>query len=491
MDSSLYAFAEDLRDEGFARVLACGTAGVAVAAAYHRARDVTPHGRTRVTLRHDGVHFPLGDAFDGLRLRPPVQDGASARPLRAARAAADAAGARLHGWGVFLHNTTIGLAHPDVTQENCFGDRGAPADLCPSHPDVRAYAVALARSIARLGVDSVVAESLHFGTFGHGYHHERSFVELGEAAEFALGLCFCPHCLKRSTNGAAARATAAQLVEAVLNGDPPTTAMPNTLPNNVRSEPPRAGMPADAALPDASPPDGMQSDGALPGGARSDVALQRDARSGGTQLDGARSSGMPPSGARSGMAALPGGGPPEGVPGGVRSGGARPTAVLPDVLLEYARERIATVTSLAAEVAAAVAAEGSRLTFLDLTGAVKGYADGRPGGGPAAADAWRIGVDPAALARVVPSYAALCYARDAERVALDVAAYRAALGPDVELRTVLRPGFPDTDSAEHLAAKASAARGAGTDAVDFYCYGLAPRPALERIAGAVRAAGQL
>lgn len=43
---------------------------------------------------------------------------------------------------------------------------------------------------------------------------------------------------------------------------------------------------------------------------------------------------------------------------------------------------------------------------------MKGYADGRPTGGPAAASAWRIGVDPSAVGRVVPSYAVLCYASD-------------------------------------------------------------------------------
>jgi hypothetical protein len=259
---------EDLRGADAARILSHGVSSITIGAAYHRARDVTPHGRTRVTFRYDGVHFPLGDLFDGLRLVPPVQEGADQEPVRALRDETRALGVALHGWGVFLHNTTLGLAFPDVTQENCFGDRAAPADLCPSHPDVRAYAVALGRAIARQGVDSVVAESLHFGTFGHGYHHERSFVALGSAAEFALGLCFCPHCLALLPDAGKARAAAARLVGNVLDGGPPA------------------------------------SD-------------------------------------------------------------------LPEAVAEYARARAPIVTSLAAEVAAAVAAEGSRLTFLDLTGAAR------------------------------------------------------------------------------------------------------------------------
>ncbi|WP_105974091.1 hypothetical protein [Streptomyces geranii] len=403
--ASAYVFVEDLRAEGTASVLdrVIGTYGcdtLTVAAAYHRARDVTPHGPSRVTLRHDGVHFlPPADLFGGLRLTPPVQRGAEDEPLREIRRLTAERGAALHGWTVFLHSTTLGLAHPDVTQQNCFGDRAAPADLCPAHPDVRAYAVALARAVARQGVDAVVAESLHYGTFGHGYHHERSFVPLGPLEDFLLGLCFCEHCAGRArTAGAdpkAARAEAVRLVGRVLDGAEPQPTEPLTTPD-----------------------------------------------------------------------------------------------ALPVPLAAYARARLATVTSLAATVAEAVADEGSRLVFLDLTGAVKGYADGRPTGALAVDEAWRIGVDPAAVGAVVPGYAVLAYAHDVERAAADTAAYRAVLPDTCALRAVLRPGAPDTTSAEHLAAKTLAVTGptGGADAVDFYHYGLVPFPVLDRVAVAAAAA---
>ncbi|MEW2399650.1 hypothetical protein [Streptomyces sp. NPDC046862] len=403
--SSVYTFVEDLRAEGVEPVLdrVLGTYGcdtLTVAAAYHRARDVTPHGPARVTLRRDGTHVPPpADLFQGARLVPPAQPGAEREPLRELRLRTAERGAALHGWTVFLHNTTLGLAHPDVTQENCFGDRAAPADLCPAHPDVRAYAVALARSVARQGVDAVVAESLHFGTFGHGYHHERSFVPLGPVEEFLLGLCFCPYCVGRAetagVDAAAARAAATLTVGRLLDGADPR---PGTLTLAELAE--KAGEPVAA----------------------------------------------------------------------------------------YARARRDTVTSLAATVADAVAAEGSRLVFLDLTGAVKGYADGRPAGALAADEAWRIGVDPAAVGAVVPAYGLLAYARDPARVAADTAAYRTALPDDCTLRAVLRPGAPDTDSADGLAEKTAAATGpGGADAVDFYHYGLVPFPVLERIPTALKA----
>ncbi|MEU4835210.1 hypothetical protein [Streptosporangium sp. NPDC023615] len=403
MDSSLYVYVEDVRGEGLEAVLdritGYGVRGVTVAAAYHRARDVTPHGRSRVTVREDGAHFtPPADLFGELRLSPPPQEGAADEPLAALREATAERGLALHGWTVFLQNTTLGLAEPDVTVRNCFGDRGSPADLCPSHPDVRLYAVALGRAVARLGVDSVVAEALHFGTFGHGYHHERSFVPLGPMDTFLLGLCFCGFCMRRATDlgvkAEVAREECSRIVGAVLDGAPPA-----------QGEVTRAALTAYAG--------------------------------------------------------------PEAV--------------------AYARARSETVTSLVSDVSTAVTAEGSRLVFLDATGSVKGYGDGLPSSGLAAHDSWQLGVDLVALGDLVPSLGVLAYARDAGRVAEDVVAYRRSTGKDRELRVVLRPGLPDTDSAGRLAAKVRAVRAAGADAVDFYAYGLLPYPILDRIPGALSA----
>jgi hypothetical protein len=395
VQSSIYAFAEDMRAEGpgpvLDRVLGYGCDGVTVTAAYHQARDVTPHGPARVTLRRDGVHFPLpGELFRGLRLVPPLQPDAGDGLFATLRELTDQRGARLHGWTVFLHNTTLGLAQPDVTQRNCFGDRAAPADLCPSHPDVRAYADALARSVARQGVDSVVAESLHFGHFRHGYHHDRCFAELGPIEEFLLGLCFCAHCRDRGeaagADAAAACAAAERIVAQVLDGGAP--------------------------LPGELTPDNLR-------------------------------------------------------------------ACAGEAVARYASARQETVTTLAASIARGVAAEGARLVFLDVTGALKGYQDGLPAGRLACADTWQIGVDPAALGAVVPGYAMLGYARDPVRLAADVAAYRASLGRACELRVTLRPGPPDTPSTASLPGKLHAA--APADAVDFYNYGMYPFSVLDRI----------
>ncbi|MEO3871167.1 hypothetical protein ABGB18_20335 [Nonomuraea sp. B12E4] len=394
MDSSVYVFVEDLRGEGVERVLdritGYGVTGITVGAVHHSSYDVTPHGLSKLTLRHDGAHFPAPpDLFAGLRLSPVPGFLNAFDGLREACAKRSL---KLHGWTVFLRNTTLGTEHPDVTVRDCFGDRGSLTALCPAHPDAREYAVALARSVARLGVDSVVAEALHFRQL----KPQRSFVPLGPMDAYLLGLCFCDYCLRRATdlgvNAEAAREECARIVGGVFDGDPPA-----------QGEVTRAALTAYAG---------------------------------------------------------------------------------PEVVA-YARARSETVTTLVSEVSSAVAEEGSKLVFVDSTGAVKGYQHGLPTPGLAAHDAWQLGVDLVALGDLVPAFGVLAYARDAARVADDVGAYLRSVGKDREVRAVLRPGHPDSDSTDRLVAKARGAKAAGALAVDFYAYGLVPHPVLDRIPAAL------
>lgn len=93
MDSSVFAFVEDLRGEGVERVLdrisGYGATGVTVGAVHHAARDITPHGLSRLTVRGDAAHLaPPADLFSGLRLRPPAgqQDAFDGLPTPATSA---------------------------------------------------------------------------------------------------------------------------------------------------------------------------------------------------------------------------------------------------------------------------------------------------------------------------------------------------------------------------------------------------------------------
>jgi hypothetical protein len=152
-------------------------------------------------------------------------------------------------------------------------------------------------------------------------------------------------------------------------------------------------------------------------------------------------------------------------------------------LAAYLAVRSETVTTLAAEAAETAAAAGKRFVFMDLSGAVKGYATGRPAGGPVADVAWRFGIDLPALQQVCPEVKVLGYAADVERLRLDLETYADVLGG--RFSVVLRPSPPDCDSPENLAAKVGLARELGAARVDFYHYGFVRLEALDWIRSAV------
>jgi hypothetical protein len=380
VDTSIFCFATDLADEGIDAVLdnvaaRGGLGGVTVAAAYHEGRDVFPHNpRRRVRFLEGGAVFFSPRALLDVRLQPPVSGYASTLPetIRAA----ERRGARVRAWTVFLHNGALAAAHPDCAPENAFGDRYV-TDLCPAHPDVRAYARALAADVARLGVATICAESLHYHGLEHGYAHERYFVPLSPRVRYLLGLCFCEYCLAaarvRGVDGEAVRRAARDEIERAFDGG---------------------------------------DDGGEP------------------EYD------------------------------------------------DYARVREGVVTSLVEEVAEA--AGDVPFEFIELCGAVKGYATGRPAGGPAREIAWQFGIDVDGVARACAGLQAVGYAADPARVEADLDAYG-----DAAVSIILRPGPPDCDSAENLREKVALARARELERVDFYHYGLMRLDALDLIRAAL------
>lgn len=200
----MLAFATDLYDEGLDTVLGnvqerAGVDGLTMAIAYHDARDLFPHNPVhKVRYLEGGTVFfrPDESRYEGLRLQPRVAELARmGDPLGDLCAAAGERGMGVNAWAVFLHSDRLGFTHPECTTQNAFGDRYL-TDLCPSNPEARAYACALASDVARYEVSTILAESLHFHSLTHGYHHERYFEELGTIGTYLLGLCFCGHCLE-------------------------------------------------------------------------------------------------------------------------------------------------------------------------------------------------------------------------------------------------------------------------------------------------------
>jgi len=200
VDASLFVFAVDLVDTGFAGALdeirdRSGASGVSLATAYHNARDVLPHNPVRKVYFHDGgtILFRPEPARYGTLV--PVEDSLQREQdvLAMLCGAADVRGMTTRAWTVYLHNSRLARAHPECAPRNAYGDRYL-TDLCPANQEVRRYAVALTGDICRYPVRSIFAEALHFKTIDHGYHHERTFVDMGPVARFLLGLCFCESC---------------------------------------------------------------------------------------------------------------------------------------------------------------------------------------------------------------------------------------------------------------------------------------------------------
>jgi hypothetical protein len=222
LETSAFAFASDLADEGVDAVLAnvqerAGLGGITPAFSYHAQRDVFPHNpRRKVRLQPlGGLSFPPDLSLYG-RIQPRVDpEAAESNVLAETCRAAAARGLRVDAWTIFLHADRPD-DHQDCVTVNAFGDR-YPADLCPAHPDVQAYVRGLVADVARYEIGSIFAESLHYHPVEHGHEHERYLIELGTKARYLLGLCFCEHCLARAAgagvDGDAVRAAVCDEVE--------------------------------------------------------------------------------------------------------------------------------------------------------------------------------------------------------------------------------------------------------------------------------------
>jgi hypothetical protein len=204
MRGAIFLFATDLHDEGPEIVLdnvqgRAGLDGVTLACAYHHARDLFPHNPVRkVRFLEGGTVFfrPDPRRYAGLRITPQISRlAAEVDVLGDLLTRAERRGLAVRAWTVFLHNTTLGSRHPECAPQNVFGDPYI-TNLCPAHPEVRAFACALAADLASRGVEAILAESLGYGGFDHGFHHERAFIPLSPVVRFLLGLCFCEHCLR-------------------------------------------------------------------------------------------------------------------------------------------------------------------------------------------------------------------------------------------------------------------------------------------------------
>ena len=172
------------------RVRPVGINTITLAASYHAGKFVRPHGRS------GKVYFPQ-DGTVYFKARP--ERYGHIRPLVNPLVEEFDAFALLHkhapdlercAWVVCLHNTPLGMQHPDLNSRNAFGDP-YPYSLCPAHPAVRDYVVNLCADLAdRYDIDRIVLETPGWLPYHHGFHHEFAMAPLDRFHKALLALDF-------------------------------------------------------------------------------------------------------------------------------------------------------------------------------------------------------------------------------------------------------------------------------------------------------------
>ena len=196
----------DITDEGIDNCFdylgdVCGLNQISVASVYHSGTFVLPHNPKHLVRWEDGSMFfaPQHSRWRETRLQPILGDGVDT-PGYMARIVDNA---RRRDWDVlffivFHFSHSMAQRYPDACCVDAMGERNR-GDLCPGHPDVRAYDLAIVEDLmATYGGDGIRHESLGFS--GWGGHFVRNKVDLMPSPRdrYLMGLCFCGHCMERA-----------------------------------------------------------------------------------------------------------------------------------------------------------------------------------------------------------------------------------------------------------------------------------------------------
>ena len=223
---SVWAYPWDLHDIGLdtalERLAAQGVGTVSLATSYHAGRFLQPgNPKRRIWFPQDGTVYYEVDAtrWADAEIAPLQADTVTREGDYLALLAdrRDAGGPAVSCWTVCLHNTRLGMAHPDHVVRTAHGDPHYYG-LCPSSPAARAYVTGLVREIAeRYRPDRIELESPDFMGFDHGYHHEKDGLGLLPEETFLLGICFCPHCMAAAGQAGVAAVAARDAVRRLLD----------------------------------------------------------------------------------------------------------------------------------------------------------------------------------------------------------------------------------------------------------------------------------
>ena len=196
-------FPWDVQSEGaepcLGAIAELGCSTVVLSTNYHRARLFRPRTLGYYNRPVDWCDFvPTPALYEEPKLLPPVNpDARCVSAAQEAVTAARAQGLEVIASVIGCHNTTIGLAHPELCVENAFGDRYAFA-LCPAQPRVRSHLCSLVRDVSRqFRPEALLLDSFAYLDAVHREHHELMFVSPGAFGKYLLSLCFCPACRER------------------------------------------------------------------------------------------------------------------------------------------------------------------------------------------------------------------------------------------------------------------------------------------------------
>jgi hypothetical protein len=202
--AGMFVYPWDLVDEGIEtvaeRLRVAGVNTIVVAGSYHAGKFLRPHApRSRVLFPDDGtVYFrPSAARYRDTPLRPIMNRLVEEHDLFAVLSSRrHETGLDVAAWMVALHNTRLGTAHPEYAVRNAYGDPYY-YNLCPSHPEVRAYLVSLlADFTSTYDVQYVDVETAGYLPYPHGFHHEFGLVPPDPWSGLLLALCFCPACAR-------------------------------------------------------------------------------------------------------------------------------------------------------------------------------------------------------------------------------------------------------------------------------------------------------
>lgn len=195
---AIYTYAWDLAEAGVSQATAqfreLGLDTVTIAGSYHAGKFLRPHGvNGKVYFPEDGtVYFKTTPSYYG-KIKPVANSMLPGSDIVAELCAGKSMAVNV--WLVLLHNTLLGMANPNSCVANAFGDRYV-YNLCPSAPDARAYAVALAKDVSdHYEISGVSLETPGFLPYAHGFHHEFALNQPNRWLDAQLGLCFCDHCV--------------------------------------------------------------------------------------------------------------------------------------------------------------------------------------------------------------------------------------------------------------------------------------------------------